>query len=240
MRHILLAALVTSGLVSAPAWAQTPAPQRVLTLSFDPDGRVNLKAQSVTIREVLSEWARQCGCYIVNAQTVTGGPIALPFQFEHAPQRQVLESLLRQVSGYTLTPRREGSTSVSLYETIHITATSVATQSAYSAPVSMATTPDDEIPPIVPSPLRVDPNAGQPPPPGPQQQQAGPQPQQPGTQPGSQSQPPAPRVGGGVVVPIVGVGGPPVGPTPGSTSQPPRPAGSAAPPPATPGTPTGR
>jgi len=235
MRHILLAAFVTASLVSAPAWAQTPAAPRVLTLSFDPDGRVNLKAQSVTIREILSEWARQCGCYIVNAQTVTGGPIALPFQFEHAPQRQVLESLLRQVSGYTLTPRREGSTSVSLYETIHITATSVATQSTYVAPVSMAPTPDDEIPPVVPSPLRVDPNAAQPPPAGPQQQQAGPQPQPPGTQ---SQQPTGPRPPG-VSVPIVGV---PMAPTPGSASQPPRPAGSPGPAPAqTPqGTPTGR
>jgi hypothetical protein len=224
MRRILLASLVIAGLATAPASAQMPAAPRVLTLSFDPDGRVNLKAQSVTIREILSEWARQCGCYVVNAQAITGGPIALPFQFEHAPQRQVLESLLRQVSGYTLTPRRVGSTSVSLYETIHITATSVATQTTYSAPI-MTPTPDDEIPPVVPSPLRVDPNTGQPP---------GTPPQQPAAQ--QPQQPAAPRAPG-VSVPIVGV---PIAPTPGSASPPPRQGGPGAPAPAPPGTPTGR
>jgi hypothetical protein len=227
MRHILLATLVATSLTTAPAWAQTQNAPRVLTLAFDADGRVNLKAQSVTIREILAEWARQCGCYIVNAQSISGGPLTVPFQFEHATQRQVLESLLRQVSGYTLTPKRPGSTSISLYETIHITPTSVATQTAYTAPI-MSSTPDDEIPPVVPSPLRVDPNGGQAPPPPQQgqQQPAGSQPQQPA----------APRVGtGSVFVPIVPIGGGTTGPTPGSTSQPARPGA-----PAAPGTPTGR
>jgi len=236
MRRILLAAVVIVGFAAAQAWAQTPAPSRVLTLSFDADGRVNLKAQGVTIREILAEWARQCGCYIVNAQGITGGPIALPFQFDHATQRQVLESLLRQVSGFTLTPKREGSTSVSMYETIYITPTSVASQSTYTAPI-MSSTPDDEIPPV-PTPLRVDPNAGQPPQPP---QQAGQQPGQPQQQQQPGSQPAGPRVGVGtssVVVPIVPVGGTSVGPTAGSASQPPRPGGSPAPTPAAPGTPT--
>ena len=224
MRHILLAAFVSAGLSTTPAWAQAQNAPRVLTLSFDADGRVNLKAQSVTVREIFAEWARQCGCYIVNAQSIPGGPLTVPFQFEHATQRQVLESLLRQVSGYTLTPKRPGSTSVSMYETIHITPTSVATQTTYSAPI-LASTPDDEIPPVVPSPLRVDPNTAQPPAP-PQQGQQQPASSQP-------QQPAAPRVGtGSVFVPIVPIGGATSGPTPGSTSQPARPGTPAPPPPA--------
>lgn len=222
MRHILLVSLFAASLSATPVWAQIQSAPRVLTLSFDADGRVNLKAQSVTVREILAEWARQCGCYIVNAQNIPGGPLAVPFQFEHATQRQVLESLLRQVSGYTLTPKRPGSTSISMYETIHITPTSVATQTTYTAPI-MSSTPDDEIPPVVPSPLRADPNAAQPPP-APQQGQPQPTSSQP-------QAPAAPRVGtGSVFVPIVPIGGPTSTPAPGSNSQPARPGTPTAPP----------
>jgi hypothetical protein len=219
MRQLLIGVSLV-GLISTPALAQSPSTTRTLALTFEADGSVSLKAQNVTSREVLAEWARQCGCTIVNAQNLTGAPVTVPVEFSHARQAAVLASLLRQAAGYTLTPRREGSRSASEFETIYIVATSNATQTAYTPPPSMPTPVDDEIPPVVPTILRADPG---------NQQPAGgaqPQPQQPAS-----NQPAAPRGpgAGGVFVPIVPIGGssqPASTPAPGSvTPAPARPAG---------------
>jgi hypothetical protein len=200
------------------AAAQTPALERTLQLSFDADGNVNLAARNVTVREVLAEWARQCGCYIVNADRLPGGPMPMLIQFEHQPQGLVLESLLRQAAGYALTPQRAESRSISNFETIYILATSSPTQGAYipppSAPVmSMPTpgSPDDEIPPVIPQGPQGVPRPEFPPP---------------GTMPGNLPVPssaPAPtsRPGGTptTFVPIVPVGTPQSSaPAPGSVT----------------------
>lgn len=145
-------------LAAAPLAAQTPDSPRVLDLRFDELGRVNLTAHHVTVREILAEWGRQCGCYVVNAEQLPGEPLALPIQFESAPQNIVLESLLRQAAGYVLTPKRPGVQSASNYETIYILATSNPIAGAYVPPPPMsagpplptAGAPDDEIPPVLP------------------------------------------------------------------------------------------
>jgi hypothetical protein len=155
--------LIGAGLVSllaggaSPLTAQ-PLEPRTLQLSFDAEGRVNLSARNVTVREILQEWARQCGCYVVNADRLPGEPLTLPIQFENALQNTVLESLLRQAAGYVLTPKRPGVQSVSNYETIYILATSTAVTGAYvppppldtAPPLPTAGAPDDEIPPVLP------------------------------------------------------------------------------------------
>jgi hypothetical protein len=151
----LLAVLLA--LPAARAAAQTPASPS-LKLSFDADGGVTLAAQSVTVRDVMAEWARQCGCFVVNADKLTGPPFATPILFEHQPQDVVLASLLRQAAGYSLTPPRPGSKSVSKYEVIYILATSSASgsPSTYAAtspvavPLSTPGAVDDEIPPVTP------------------------------------------------------------------------------------------
>ena len=100
-------AIVLVGLVFGlpiPARAQAP---RVLDLKFGADGLVTLTAQNVTIRDILAEWARQCGCFVVNAERLAGAPIAVPISFTSARQPDVLRSLLRETGGYALTPRRE-------------------------------------------------------------------------------------------------------------------------------------
>jgi hypothetical protein len=144
-------------LCASPVLAQEP-PARTLQLSFDADGRVNLAARDVTVREILAEWARQCGCYVLNAERLPGGPLATPIQFEHASQQAVLESLLRSAAGYALTPKRAGSRGVSNFETIYIVAVSSPVSAAYTPPpvapapmMAMPTpgSPDDEIPPVV-------------------------------------------------------------------------------------------
>ena len=157
----ILGALVVAATIggAADARAQTPAP-RTLSLVFLADGTVTLGAQGVTAREILAEWARQCGCYVVNADKLAGTPLAVPVLFEHASQASVLESLLRPAAGYVLTPRRAGSRSASNYEVIYILATSTAvttTSGSYSmstpsvaVPIASAGSPDDEIPPVQP------------------------------------------------------------------------------------------
>lgn len=138
------------------AAAQAPA-ARAVALSFDADGRVNLAAQNVPVRDVLAEWARQCGCFIVNADRLPG-VIDVPVEFAHAAQSDVLASLLRQAAGYVLTPKRSGDRGISNYETIYIVPTSNPVASAYVPPpvppagANLPTrgAPDDEIPPVTP------------------------------------------------------------------------------------------
>lgn len=163
------------------AWAQTPAP-RALSMEFHADGAVSLQAQNVTPREIFMEWARRCGCYVVNADRLPGGPLAYPLVFTHEPQAKVLESLLRSAAGYLLTPKRMGDTSASAYETIYILPTTTASTFAagsvsqpYASPMPLTTpgSPDDEIPPVTPvagaggppTAPRPDPNTSRPAPP---------------------------------------------------------------------------
>jgi hypothetical protein len=206
----LVAAFLTAG--SATAFAQVPA-ARTLALSFEPGGTVTLRAQNVTVRDILAEWAQKCGCYIVNADRLTGSPLAIPVLFEHATQASVLESLLRQAAGYVLTPRRAGSASPSNYEVIYVLATSTATSSptamtSYSnspqqtmaVPISTIGAPDDEIPPVQTLATRTDNKPAAPPP--------APKPISPGVS----------------IVPIVPMGPAPNAPAPGtSTPAPARP-----------------
>jgi hypothetical protein len=118
---------------------------------------VNLAAQNVAVRDILAEWARQCGCFIVNADRLSG-VVSTPMQFTHARQSDVLGSLLRQAAGYVLTPRRNGEPGVSNYETIYILPSSNAVAGVYVPPPVPAAAPalptrgapDDEIPPLTP------------------------------------------------------------------------------------------
>src|SRR5690349_605789 len=106
MRTTTIAMCVLAlGVASTTASAQSAAPRK-LQLSFDADRRVSLAAQNVTVAEILAEWARQCGCYVVNGNRLGGAPLAVPIQFERAGQADVLASLLRQAAGYVLTPSR--------------------------------------------------------------------------------------------------------------------------------------
>jgi hypothetical protein len=221
MRKQIFAIVAAAGLilgVAAAAAAQTSS-ARTLKLSFEADGTVSLAAQNVTVREILAEWARLCGCYVVNADRLAGAPLTIPIEFTRAPQSRVLESLLRPAAGYVLTPRRSSSAAASLYETIYVLASSTATSvpGAYSAytpapaavPLVTPGVPEDEIPPLPP---------------------LVPQPRMPS---GPTPAPPAPqppiRPGGGVPAQMVIV---PIGPATPPTPNPNSPA-----PPTTPATP---
>jgi hypothetical protein len=183
-----LAAVLLLAAGAATAAAQ-PAGPRQLNLSFEADGTVTLHAAHVSPSDILREWARQCGCFIVNADKLTT-PLPVPVAFDHQPQGRVLESLLRGAAGYVFTPKPPGSTSVSNYGTIYVLATSSPTASApveaYTPPVyapanvlpASPGSPDDEIPPVAPAEPPRAPNGPTPA-----------QPPQTGTEPAAPAQP---------------------------------------------------
>jgi hypothetical protein len=160
----LIAVVLTAGLSFATGLAQAPQapPERKLQISFE-GSNVSLVAQNVTVREILTEWSRLSGCIFVNADRLTGGPIAVPFMFDKQPQRVVLEALLRGAAGIIATPRRAGVPGATDYEVVYILATSNPTASPYSG-ISNVQAPitNDEVPPI--PAIREEPQPAQPPP----------------------------------------------------------------------------
>lgn len=151
-----LAALVI-GFSAQDLLAEQDSSGRKIEISFDLEGRVTLVAQNVTISEVLAEWGRAGGSYVVNAEKLTGGPLTM-LRFENRPEREVIDSLLRTAAGYILGPRTARTAGPSLYETVMILPTSSPmASSAYPAsagpavPLRTPGAPEDEIPPVVPA-----------------------------------------------------------------------------------------
>jgi len=151
-----LAALV-SGIAAQDLLAQQDASRRRLEISFDLEGRVTLVAENVTIREVLAEWGRVGGSYVINAEKLAGGPVPM-LRFENRPEREVIDSLLRTAAGYILGPRTARTAGPSLYETVMILPTSSPLASgAYpfsagpAVPLRTPGAPEEEIPPVVPA-----------------------------------------------------------------------------------------
>jgi hypothetical protein len=160
MRRICGAGILAMAIGATPLTASAQMPSRELKLSFEPDGTVSLSASAVSVREVLLEWARLCGCLIANAHNLTGS-LDVPVRFDHAPQGTVLASLLRKSAGYVLTPRTPGMTGPSEFETVYVLATSNAIATAAPAytppspvpyppvvPPPTAGSPSDELPPV--------------------------------------------------------------------------------------------
>ncbi len=153
---LLVAALTAGWSISPRAQAQAPpTPPRRLELTFN-NGKVTLIAQGVTVRDIMAEWARQCGCVVQGTDRLTGGS-TLPMQFEDQPEVLVLESLLRSAGGYLLGPRAPGSRGASIYGSVSvfsvsrgIEAPSYTPSAPIAAPLVTGGTPDDEIPPVTP------------------------------------------------------------------------------------------
>ena len=155
MRTALIASFVLAGATLLPARVSGQAEHK-LQVSFNA-GKVTVIARNVTLREILTEWARQGGCQFVNADKLTGGVLPV-LQFEDAPELMVLASLLGPVSGYIVGGRRAGTTGASQFETVYIVPTSHATAPAFTssgpiaAPLVTPAMPEDEIPPVTPIP----------------------------------------------------------------------------------------
>jgi len=103
-------------------WA-TPSFAAGLTLSVR-DGVVTLDAQDVTVRQILTEWARVGKTRIVNVERITGGPITL--KLDAVPEKQALDIILRTIPGYMAMPRTTQVADASVYDRILIMPTTTA------------------------------------------------------------------------------------------------------------------
>jgi hypothetical protein len=115
MKRLALALLLLLWQVSS--WAAG------LTLTIQ-DGLVSLDAQDVTVRQILTEWARIGKTRIINVERITGGPVTL--KFDDTPERQALDIVLRTIPGYVALPRATPVADASLYDRILIMATTTA------------------------------------------------------------------------------------------------------------------
>lgn len=131
------------------------------------NGRVTLIAVDVPVRQILTEWARVGNTKIVNAEKVVGPTVTL--HLVDRPEREVLDAVLRNVSGYVAAPRSAGSPGAAVYDRIFILATSAAPAYAPVAsaptftrpPTPVTTVPDDD--PVEPH-VQPPPGTGQVPP----------------------------------------------------------------------------
>jgi hypothetical protein len=166
------------------------------------DGYVTISAADVPLRQVLNEWARLGQTRVVNGEKV-GGPL-VTLELAHVPEKQALETLLRNVPGYLAAPRPTAIPGGSQFDRIVVMAGTV------NPPAPAAAPPPPSPPPSQPAQMPADvddqdqpvdgsePNgAGEPEQPeqAPQQTpQAMPQPGvQPMPQPGIQPMPPNPN-----------------------------------------------
>lgn len=92
-----------------------------VTLEFQ-DGKVRLQAQSVSVSQILAEWARRGRTTIVNGDRVPGPAVTLELQ--DVSEQQALDVVLRSVSGYLVAPRATAMTGASAFESIYILPTS--------------------------------------------------------------------------------------------------------------------
>jgi hypothetical protein len=116
MTRLALALLMLTS-SATPSWADP------LTLSVR-DGLVSLDAQDVTVRQILTEWARVGKTRIVNVERITGGPITL--KLDAVPEKQALDIILRAIPGYMAMPRSTQVADASLYDRILIMPTTTA------------------------------------------------------------------------------------------------------------------
>lgn len=127
------------------ALSASPARAAGLKLAIG-DGKVSLDAQDVTIRQILTEWAKLGKTRIVNLESVASGPITL--KLDNVPESIALDIILRMVPGYMAAPRAVYVANASVYDRILIMATTTAVQTAARpAPASGSQPPPNAFPP---------------------------------------------------------------------------------------------
>jgi hypothetical protein len=127
-------------------WVLPASAQQSVRLEFNA-GKVTLSARNAPVRAILAEWARLGGATIVNGDRVAGQPVTL--ELTSVPERQALDIVLRDVSGYMIAPRPAGSNGASLFDRIMILPTSTAPR---PVPAVTATRPAGQRPTILARP----------------------------------------------------------------------------------------
>jgi hypothetical protein len=103
LKH-MIPAVAALALVTAPAAAQTPAQPAGPSLSLVlKDGRVTIRAEQASLRQILAEWERQGQVRFVGIDKLTGGPVTL--SVTDMPEKQALEIVMRGVPGYMAVDR---------------------------------------------------------------------------------------------------------------------------------------
>lgn len=138
MPRTVAALCFVGALAAADARAQN------VSLTFA-DGRVTLRTQNASARQILAEWARQADVKVVGAERLSGPPLTI--QLENVPESTALEVVLRNASGYILAPRAAGERGRSLIDRIFVLPVSTAS-SAPPAPQRRAGPPTFAPPPV--------------------------------------------------------------------------------------------
>ena len=99
LKHIL-PALALAALATSSAAAQTATPGVSLVIR---DGKVTLKAEQASLRQILAEWERQGQVKISGADKLIGAPVTLTLI--DVPEKQALEIVMRGVPGYMAVDR---------------------------------------------------------------------------------------------------------------------------------------
>jgi hypothetical protein len=143
LRCVVLAAL--AGVVPASASAGD------LKMTMQ-GGRVTIIAQDVTIRQILTEWARLGQTMIVNAEKIVAPPVTL--QIIDRPEAEALDILLRSASGYMAAPRATAVAGLSTFDRIFIMPPS---RAPAGNPAATMMNPSQPFPrPMVPQPVGED------------------------------------------------------------------------------------
>jgi hypothetical protein len=103
-----------------------------VTLEFQ-DGNVRLQAQSVSVSQILAEWAKRGRTTIVNGERVPGPAVTIALQ--DVPEQQALDVVLRGVSGYLVAPRETAVAGASVFDRIYILPTSSRPTNASALPL---------------------------------------------------------------------------------------------------------
>jgi len=143
MKTPRLLALGTFTLAFAVAASSTASADVRLTIQ---GGRVSLVAKDATLRQILAEWAKVGQTKIVNAERVPGGPLTV--QFTNVPEQQVLDTLLRTITGYVAQPREIEVANLSRFDRIVVMPTVAAPVSAATSSVPAPTFPQPEVTPV--------------------------------------------------------------------------------------------
>ena len=94
LKHIL-PALAAVALSASSVTAQTATPGVSLVIR---EGKVTLKAEQASLRQILAEWERQGQVKVVGADKLAGAPVTLTLV--DVPEKQALEIVMRGVPGY--------------------------------------------------------------------------------------------------------------------------------------------
>lgn len=101
------------------------------------NGRVTLVADNVPLRQILQEWARIGQANIVNGDKLANPMMTL--QLVDAPERDVLDILLRSAAGYIAAPRPTMVANAATFDRVTIMATSRAPAATASVAQSVPT-----------------------------------------------------------------------------------------------------